>query len=70
MGEEHKTKGHRSDKPVNLTEKEIKRLRQFKEKVPSRFTRKCWRNCWRKFSPAGGACSKLLKVKQLDGMGL
>jgi len=35
MGEEHKTKGHRSDKPVDLTEKEIKRLRQFKEKVPN-----------------------------------
>lgn len=29
MGEEHKTKGHRSDRPMNLTEKEIERLRQF-----------------------------------------
>ena len=35
MGEEHKTKGHRSDRPVDLTEKEIDRLRQFKARVPN-----------------------------------
>ncbi len=34
MGQEHKTKGHRSDRPVDLTEKEIDRLRQFKARVP------------------------------------
>ena len=32
-GEEHKTEGHRSDKPVDLTEKEIERLREFKARV-------------------------------------
>ena len=35
VGEEHKTKGHRSDKPVDLSEKEIERLRQFKARVPN-----------------------------------
>jgi integrase len=35
MGEVHKTKGHRSDRPVDLTEKEIERLRKFKARVPN-----------------------------------
>jgi len=34
MGQEHTTKGHRSDKRVDLTEKEIDRLNQFKARVP------------------------------------
>ena len=34
VGEEHKTKGHRSDKPVDLTEKEIDRLRQLEARSP------------------------------------
>ncbi len=35
MGEEHKTKGHRSDRPVDLTEKEIDLLKQLKARFPN-----------------------------------
>ena len=35
MGEEHKTKGHRSDRPVYLTQQDVERLRRFKSRVPS-----------------------------------
>jgi integrase len=34
MGEEHKTKGHRSDSPVYLAEEAIERLKRFKARVP------------------------------------
>lgn len=35
MGEEHKTKGHRSDRPVYLAEEAIECLRKFKARVPN-----------------------------------
>ena len=41
MGVGHKTKGHRSNKPVDLTEKEIERLREFKARVQDA-TEKDW----------------------------
>ena len=35
MGEEHKTKGHRSDRPVYLSDEAVDRLRQFRARVPN-----------------------------------